>query len=374
MNSSSPLEGLRVLDLSRVLSGPFASMTLADLGAEVVKVEHPERGDDTRSFGPPFMDGVSTYFLSVNRGKHSIGMDLKNPKDQALLWRLIEKADVLIENFRPGVMKRLGFGWEPVHSANPRLVYCSISGFGQESSEPGYDLMVQGLSGIPSITGTGEPLKCGASIADLVAGMNAVQGILAALVQRGATGLGTPVDVSMLDGQLSLLTYHASAWLNGGKAPVPLGNAHPSIHPFRAYRTRDSYLNLAIGNDRLFEQFCTRYNLDWHRDERFATNARRVENREELNALLGPFFEKRSTSDWMAELKEVGIPCGPILSVPEALSQANLVEHPHPNGEDTVRTVALPYRIGDAPRATSKRAPSLGGDREEILAKWLGDS
>ena len=179
MNTTSPLHGLRVLDLSRVLSGPFATMTLADLGAEVVKVEHPERGDDTRSFGPPFMDEVSTYFLAVNRGKQSIGMDLKLEADKALLWRLIEQADVLVENFRPGVMERLGFGWNAVHQRNPQLVYCSISGFGQESAEPGYDLMVQGLSGIPSITGTGEPMKCGASIADLVAGMNAVQGILA---------------------------------------------------------------------------------------------------------------------------------------------------------------------------------------------------
>ncbi|MEC7241849.1 MAG: CaiB/BaiF CoA-transferase family protein [Myxococcota bacterium] len=373
MSSTGPLKDLRVLDFSRVLSGPFATMTLADLGADVVKVEHPERGDDTRSFGPPFVDGVSTYFLSVNRGKQSIGLDLKNESDRTWVWRLIERADVLIENFRPGVMERLGLGWDAVHLRNPELVYCSISGFGKDSREPGYDLMVQGLSGIPSITGTGEPSKCGASIADLVAGMNAVQGILAALYRRGSSGKGSFVDVSMLDGQLSLLTYHASAWLNGGKAPVALGNAHPSIHPFRAYSTQDSYLNLAIGNDRLFEQFCIRFQLDWYRDERFATNARRVENREALNEQLSPLLKKRKTSEWIRDLKEVGIPCGPILSVPEALLQAKLVEHEHPNGSDTVRSVALPYRIGDAPQAAAKRAPDLGENREEILRDWLGE-
>ena len=178
----------------------------------------------------------------------------------------------------------------------------------------------------------------------------------------------------MLDGQLSLLTYHASAWLNGGKRPLPLGNAHPSIHPFRAFRTQDSYINLAIGNDRLFEQFCTRFQKTWHQDARFATNARRVENRAALNEVLEPFFEARRTEDWLSELSEEGIPCGPILSIPEALTQARLVDHPHPNGVDTVRTVALPYGIGEAPRATSRPAPNLGGDRAQILAKWLGDS
>ena len=368
-----PLSGLRILDLSRVLSGPYASMTLADLGADVVKVERPGTGDDTRSFGPPFMDGVSTYFLSVNRGKQSICMDLKAEEDRQLLRRLAAKADVLLENFRPGVMERLGLDYESLRSSNPGLVFCSISGFGQAKGGPGYDLMVQGLSGIPSITGDGsEPAKCGASIADLIAGMNAVQGILAALIQRDRTGEGAYVDVSMLDGQLSLLTYHASAWLNGGQAPKAIGNAHPSIHPFRAYRTSDSYLNLALGNDRLFEQFCMLFDLDWHQNASFSTNAKRVENRASLDALMGPFLQKNTTAFWLKALDADGIPCGPILSVPEALGAAQLLEHPHPESGASVRTVALPYTVGDSGRGSARPAPVLGADREDVLAAWLG--
>ena len=373
MSTNGPLTGVRVLDLSRVLSGPYATMTLADLGADVVKVEHPERGDDTRSFGPPFMDGVSTYFLAVNRGKRSIGLNLKEEADRVTLTRLMKEADVLVENFRPGVMERLGFDWDAVHALNPSLVYCSISGFGQERPDPGYDLMVQGLSGIPSITGSGEPTKCGASIADLVAGMNAVQGILAALFQRQATGEGSRVDVSMLDGQLSLLTYHASAWLNGGKRPVALGNAHPSIHPFRAYQTADSHLNLAIGNDRLFDTFCRRFGLTWHKEPRFETNAKRVENRGALDDELGPLMKTRSTSDWLGELQDEGIPCGPILSVPQALENASIGEHPHPRTNETVRTVALPFQVGNAPRFSDKAAPDLGADEAGVLESWLGE-
>jgi formyl-CoA transferase/CoA:oxalate CoA-transferase len=375
MSEAGPLSGLRILDLSRVLSGPFATMTLADLGAEVVKVERPGEGDDTRTFGPPFMDGVSTYFLSVNRGKQSICLDLKAEEDRGLLRRLAAKADVLVENFRPGVMARLGLDYPSLRQANPGLVYCSISGFGQAKGGPGYDLMVQGLSGIPSITGDGTaPTKCGASIADLVAGMNAVQGILAAIIQRNRTGQGSLVDVSMLDGQLSLLTYHASAWLNGGSLPRAIGNAHPSIHPFCAYATQDAHLNLALGNDTLFEQFCEIFELDWHQDLRFATNAKRVEHREALDALMGPFLRQRSTQSWLEALEAVGIPCGPILSVPEALGAATLLSHPHPETGADVRTVALPFTVGDAGRGSARPAPALGAHKAEVLNAWLEEA
>jgi len=375
MDDEKALQGLRVLDLSRVLSGPYATMCLADMGADVVKVERPGKGDDTRSFGPPFVDGVSTYFLSINRGKRSICLDLKSPVDRETLKELAARADVLVENFRPGVMKRLGLSYAELSELNPGLVYCSISGFGQDKEGPGYDLMVQGLSGIPSVTGDGAiPTKCGASIADLVAGMNAVQGILAALIRRGRSGAGALVDVPMLDGQLSLLTYHASAWLNGGVTPRAIGNAHPSIHPFCAYRTQDGHLNLALGNDKLFSEFCALLHLDWDQDERFATNEKRVENRDVLDALMIPLMAGRSTEAWLECLAEKAIPAGPLLTVPDALKNAALLSHPHPTTGQAVHSVALPYSIGDASRGSERPAPELGAHRQEVLDAWFSET
>jgi len=371
----TPLQHLRVLDFSRVLSGPYASMTLADLGADVVKVEDPRTGDDTRGFGPPFVDGVSTYYLSINRGKRSIALDLKAPADRDLALSLADRADVVLENFRPGVMDRLGLGYATLIARNPRLVYCCISGFGRDDDRPGYDLMVQGMGGIPSLTGEADapPNKCGASIADLVAGMNAVQGVLAALYRRERTGRGGLVDVPMLDGQLALLTYHASAWLNGGKEPGRIGNAHPSIHPFCAYPTADGFVNLAVGNDRLWTAFCKLVERPaWIADPRFETNPARVAHRAELDALLRPLFAARATADWLTRLDAAGIPAGPILTVPQALAQVPLVAHPHPEGGREVRTVPLPYHLDGAPRAADRRAPRLGEHGAEVLSDWLG--
>jgi crotonobetainyl-CoA:carnitine CoA-transferase CaiB-like acyl-CoA transferase len=320
------------------------------------------------------MDGESTYFLAVNRGKRSICLDLKRETDRDTLKRLAKTADVLIENFRPGVMDRLGLGHENLREAHPELIYCSISGFGQEAGGPGYDLMVQGLSGIPSITGTGEqPTKCGASIADLIAGMNAVQGILAAVVRRQRTGEGGFVDVSMLDGQLALLTYHASAWLNGGQLPRAIGNAHPSIHPFCAYATRDSHLNLAVGNDKLFQRFSETLDAAWHLDDRFSANAERVKNRVALDAILAPLFSLETTEHWLTILEAAGIPCGPILSVDEALNAATVLSHAHPRTGEPVRTVALPYAINGAGRGSKRAAPALGADQDSILKDWLDE-
>lgn len=373
--SELALEGVRVLDFSRVLSGPYASMTLADLGADVVKVEEPRGGDDTRAFGPPFVDGVSTYFLSINRGKRSIALDLKAPADRDLALRLAAKADVVLENFRPGVMAGLGLGYEALRAQNPGLVYCAISGFGQDQPAPGYDLVVQGLSGIPTLTGAADqpPAKCGASIADLVSGLNAVQGVMAALLRRARTGQGAFVDVPMLDGQLSLLTYHASAWLNAGKTPRRIGNAHPSIHPFSAYATADGHVNLAIGNDRLWQGFCKVLDApELAHDPRFATNRDRVERREALDALLVPLMLQRSTADWLEALSAAGVPAGPMATVPEALSRAVVATHPHPDTGAPVQTLALPYKLDEAPRAAARRAPRLGEHRDEILRDWLG--
>jgi len=318
------------------------------------------------------MDGVSTYFLSINRGKRSIEIDLKTAEGRALLKRLASRADVLVENFRPGVMERLGLGADTLMSENPRLVFCSISGFGRDSAKPGYDLVIQGLSGIPSITGNGEsPYKCGASIADLCAGMNAVSGILAALVRRGVTGKGGLVDVSMLDGQLSLLTYHASAWLNAGIRPKAIGNAHPSIHPFRAFQTRDGWLNIAVGNDVQFRRFSEALREVWHTDERFSENAGRVQNREALDSLMEPVFLQKTTAEWLTLMEPCGIPMGPVRDVASALEDAKLVSHPHPSGEGVVRTLGLPYSIGGHEAPNGKGAPLLGAHQEEVLEDWL---
>jgi crotonobetainyl-CoA:carnitine CoA-transferase CaiB-like acyl-CoA transferase len=370
---NAPLQGIRILDFSRVLAGPFASMTLADMGADVVKVEHPERGDDTRGFGPPFASGVSTYFLSINRGKRSIALDLKSPEDRARALGLADKADVVLENFRPGVMARLGLGPEVLRERNPGLVYCSISGFGREDPRAGYDLVVQGMSGIPSITGEvdGAPVKCGASIADLVSGQNAVQGILAALLRRARTGEGALVDIPMIDGQLSLLTYHASGLLNGGVAPARLGNHHPSIHPYGAYKASDTSLNIAVGNDALFVRFCSAIGRpEWARDARFASNASRVAHRSTLDPMLLEVLEADTAQGWCLRLEAAGVPAGPINTVEQALEQVELQSHPHPGGAGEVRTAPLPIRIDGAPRAAERGPPALGAHTAEVLADW----
>lgn len=369
---SAPLDGIRVLDLTRVLAGPFATMGLADLGADVVKVERPEAGDDTRRFGPPFTQGVSTYFLAVNRGKRSIALDLKGDEGKATVRALARVADVVIENFRPGVMDRLGLGAEALRADNPRLIYCSISALGRERPAAGYDVMVQGLSGIPTLTGDGSvPWKCGASIADLVSGMNAVQGILAALVRRERTGEGALVDVSMLDGQLALLTYHASAWLNADTEPRAWGNQHASIHPYGAYPTATGWLILAIGNDALFETLCQTLGTDWHQDPRFTRNPDRVAHREALDAVLAPVTRSQPLEHWLTLLESAGIPSGPMSTVPEALTQASLLEHPHPGGEGVVRSCAPGFQLDNAPRGASGGPPRIGEHGAAILAEWI---
>lgn len=374
--STGPLSGIRILDFGRVLSAPYSTLYLADLGADVVKVEHPDGGDDTRSFGPPFVDGMSTYFLSINRGKRSIILDLKTEKGRNKAKELALVADVVVENFRPDVMSKLGLGAEQLLKEHPRLIYASLNGFGQQQPQrPGYDLMVQGASGIPSITGPvdGEPYKCGASIADLVAGMNLTQGILAALYRREKSGLGGTVEVPMIDGMRSLLTYHAGAYLNGGIVPKRMGNGHPSIHPFRPYLTKDGYLNVCVGNDRIFGRLAQALNEPgWRKDERFKTNPDRVEHRAELNALLEPLLAQKTRAEWKEIFEEYGVPVSGIASIPEALDEADLVEHRHPVGADIIRSLPLPFLLNGEPRAAQRRPPKLGEHTEEICAEWLG--
>ncbi len=379
---SAPLQGIRVLDFTRVLAGPYASMLLADMGADVVKVEHPERPDDTRRFAPPFADGVSSYFLSINRGKRAITLDLKRDEDKRTALALAARADVVLENFRPGVMARIGLGYEALAETNPGLIYCAVSGFGQNAGpRPGYDVVVQGLSGIAHLTGAPDtpPFKMGTSIADLVGGLNAVQAVLAALVRRERTGEGAFIDVSMLEGQLALLTYQASSWLNAGVEPRRIGNDHPSIHPYSAYLARDGYFNIGVGNDALWKLFCELLTsmgfaegAALAADPRFASNPDRVQRRAELNQILDPVFEARTIAEWLEALGKAGVPAGRIATVPEALAEADLVTHDHPEGGAPVRTVPLPYRMSEAPRAASRRAPRLGEHTDEVLADWLG--
>ena len=371
---SSPLSGIRILDFSRVLAGPYATMYLADLGADVVKVERPESGDDTRSFGPPFSQGISTYFLSINRGKRSLVLDLKSEEGRATATALAKRADVVIENFRPGVMERLGLGPDALCAENPGLIYCSISGFGRNVERAGYDLVVQGMGGIPSITGDigGGPTKCGASIADLVTGLNAVQGILAALYRRSVTGEGGVVDVPMIAGQVALLTYHASSLLNAGVAPGRLGNHHPSIHPYGTYKASDGYLNIAVGNEKLFGIFADALgHPEWVEDSRFATNASRVANRGELDPLIDAVLSTQSVAYWCELFIDKGVPAGPINSVEDALHLVELVEHPHPAGEGVVRSTPLPYHIEGAKRASPLPPPGLGEHSDAVLSDWL---
>lgn len=380
-----PLDDVLVLDLSRVMSGPFCSMYLGDFGARVVKLERPDGGDDTRAYGPPFLGGESVYFLSVNRNKESLALDLKRPEGQALARRLAARADVLLENFRPGTLARLGLDYERLRQDNPRLVYASISGYGhaglaEHSRRPGYDLVIQGMGGLASLNGDpdGPPMKCGLSIADMVAGLHALVGILVALHARARTGRGQHVDVSMLDGQIALLTYHAGALLNTGVAPERLGNRHPSIVPYETYRVADGWLNLAVGNDALFATLC-RDVLGLPElclDARFATNTARVAHRGELGAVLEPAFRSRPLAEWLARLDASGVPAGPIYSVAEALAHPQLaardmlVEVPHASA-GPVRMTGVPVRLSETPGAVRSAAPRLGAQTSALLREVL---
>lgn len=370
-----PLHGVRVLDLTRVLAGPYGTLFLADLGADVVKVEHPGEGDDTRSFGPPFMSGESTYFLSVNRGKRSVAIDLKDPAGQARARSLALAADVVFSNFRPGVMERLGLGAEALRAERPELIVCTIQAFDDpDDPRPGYDLLMQGLSGIPALTGPveGEPFKCPASIADLVSGMNAAIAILAALHRKRVSGEGATVRVSLHESTLSLLTYHASAWLNAGAAAPRMGNHHRSIHPFGTYPAADGHLNLCVGNDALWVILCKAMG----EPERaalpaYARNADRVAARAELDAWLCRRLAEDTVAGWTARLTAAGVPCGPILSVEQALEGLITLAHPHPTTGEEVRSLRLPFAMDGAERGAERRAPRLGEHDGEVEADWL---
>ena len=376
-----PLAGIRVLDLTRVLAGPFCSMILGDMGAEVIKVEEPGKGDDTRGW-PPFAGGEATYFLSVNRNKKSLTLNMKAPDGQAILRKLVAKSDVVLENFRPGTMERLGFGFAALRKLNPRLIYCSISGFGEsgpEASRPGYDLIVQGESGVMDLTGfaDGPPVKVGNSVADLVSGMAAAHGVTLALLSRARTGKGQKVEIGMLDVMASLLTYQAGLYWNAGGRPARRGNQHPSIVPYEVFQSQDAYLTLGVANNSLFERMCRAIGREeLAKDPRFDSEANRVTNREALVPLLNSIFSTRPASDWLERLDEAGVPAGRIKTVAEVCDSEHLrargmfVQLQHPKA-GAVTAMGVPIRLWDTPGAARAPAPLLGQHTDEILTSLL---
>jgi formyl-CoA transferase/CoA:oxalate CoA-transferase len=376
-----PLAGVRVLDLTRVLAGPFCSMMLGDMGAEVIKIEEPGKGDDTRSW-PPFLGGEATYFMSVNRNKKSLTLNLKAPEGQDILRKLVARSDVLLENFRPGTMDRLGFGHAALSKLNPKLVYCSISGFGEsgpDASRPGYDLIIQGESGLMDLTGAadGPPFKFGTSIADLTAGMMGAHGVTLALLARTRTRRGQKVEIGMLDVMASLLTYHAGIYFATGRAPKRRGNAHPSIVPYEVFRAADAFLTVGVANNSLWERFCGALERpDLITDPRFDTEARRVENRETLVPLLNDVLGARPASDWLGRLDKAGVPAGRITTVDEVCQSPHLqargmiVSLPHPKA-GSVTVMGVPVRLHETPGAASAPPPLLGQHTDEILTRLL---
>jgi crotonobetainyl-CoA:carnitine CoA-transferase CaiB-like acyl-CoA transferase len=372
---------VRVIDFTRILAGPFAAMFLGDMGAEVIKIEEPGKGDDTRGW-PPFVSGEATYFLAVNRSKKSLTLNMKAPEGQAILKKLIARADVVLENFRPGTMERLGVGYAQLRSVNPRLVYCSISGFGEsgpESSRPGYDLIVQGESGVMDLTGfpDGPPVKVGNSIGDLVAGMSAAQGITLALLSRERSGRGQKVEIGMLDVMASLLTYQAGLYWNAGGRPTRRGNQHPSIVPYEVFQAADAYLTLGVANNSLWEKTCRALGRDeLTRDPRFDTEANRVSNRDVLIPILNAIFATRSADEWLARLEQAGVPAGRIKTVAEVCESPHLaargmfVKLPHPKAGD-ITAMGVPVRLWDTPGAASAPPPLLGQHTEEVLVRLL---
>jgi CoA:oxalate CoA-transferase len=325
----APLAGITIVDLTHVLAGPYASMTLADLGARVIKVERPGTGDDTRAF-PPFKGTDSAYFAAINHGKESIALDLKNEADRTVFDRLLTQADVLLENYRPGVMERLGYGWNALHETFPRLIYGAVSGFGHtgpHSQRPAYDMVVQARGGVMSITGerNRDPVRVGASIGDIAAGMFLAQGVLAALLEVQKTGLGQKVDVAMLDSQLALLEHAIAITSVTGEAPRPSGARHPSITPFETFHAEDGLFVIAAGNDGLFAQLCDALELPLSRDVRFATNPARCENARLLKRLIEAVTIDRPAAYWIARLTEAGIPTGPIQDVAQVLKDPQIL-------------------------------------------------
>jgi crotonobetainyl-CoA:carnitine CoA-transferase CaiB-like acyl-CoA transferase len=386
----APLHGIRVLDLSRVLAGPWAGQTLADLGAEVIKVERPGIGDDTRAWGPPFLPdasspgnrGESAYYLSANRGKKSATIDFAKPGGQALIKRLAAQSDILLENFKQGGLTTLGLGPEQLLTLNPRLIYCSITGFGQTgpyAARAGYDFLMQGMGGLMSLTGepTGEPMKVGVAVTDVFTGLYATTAILAALNERHTSGLGQHIDIALFDVQIATLANQISSYLVSGAQPPRFGNAHPSIVPYQVFKSLDGYAILAIGNDDQFRRFCAIAGApELAENPDYATNPARVKHRDSLVPLLQAIMQTRSTAQWICELEPAAVPCGPINQLPDLDTHAQVAARnifktiPHPSG-GTMRTVASPLRFSRSPTHDNTAPPLLGEHTREILNRQL---
>ena len=389
----APLDGVTVLDLTRVLSGPYCTMLLADMGARVIKVEQPGKGDDTRAWGPPFLypsthspragdpeKGESAYFLSINRNKESVTIDFKHPDGLALLDRLIAKADVLVENFRPGTLNKLGLDYETLAKRFPRLIYCSISGFGHTGprwKQPGYDAIMQAEGGLMSITGTadGPPVRLGVAIVDIVSGMFAAYGTAMALLARERTGKGQEIDLAMLDATVALLTYQAGNYFASGTVPARLGNRHPSIAPYETFSASDGDFVLAVGNDEQWKKFCAVAALP--PDERFATNRQRVSGYDALRPFVADRLRERPRQFWIDALTQAGVPCGSVRSFDELFADPQLdaremiamVEHATIG---PLKALGVPVKLSDTPGAVRTPPPTLGQHTDAVLRHDLG--
>jgi crotonobetainyl-CoA:carnitine CoA-transferase CaiB-like acyl-CoA transferase len=376
----SPLDGITVLDLTRVLSGPYCTMLLADMGARVIKVEQPGKGDDTRGWGPPFLAGESVYFLSINRNKQSVTLDFKKPEGRAILNRLIAKSDVVVENFRPGTLDKIGLDYATLAETYPQLIYCSISGFGQTGprrTEAGYDAVIQAEGGLMSLTGAadGPPYRLGVAIGDIVSGMFAAQGVLLALFNRERTGSGQLVDIAMLDSVAALLTYQAGIYFATGSAPQRAGNRHPTIVPYETFAASDGEFVVAVGNDDQWRRFCTVVGLP--SDERFASNRLRVTGYAELRPILAERLQRDTRRSWIERLSAAGVPCGSVRDLQEVFADPQLnaremiarVEHA---SVGMLRTLGLPVKLSETPGSIRTGPPTLGQHTDTILRVDLG--
>ena len=379
-----PLSGLRVLDLTRVLAGPTCTQMLGDLGAEVIKIERPEAGDDTRGFAPPFVPNTkeSAYFVGVNRNKKSVTLDIAKPEGQAIIHKLLEHCDILVENFKVGALAKYGLGYEQLAKTHPRLIYCSITGFGQTgpyAPRPGYDALIQAMGGVMSLTGepNGSPQKVGVPVADLFAGLYGCIGILAAVNHRNSTGQGQQIDIGMLDTHVAWLANQGMNYLATGENPPRLGNQHPNIAPYQEFPTKDGYIILAVGNDPTFERFCKAFGQEaLLADQRFATNPIRVQNRQLVTDTLTPVMKSKTTAEWIDALEALKIGCGPINTLeqvfadPHVQAREMVVEMAHGSGE-TVKVIANPVKLSATPPSYRSAPPVLGEHTNAVLSDVL---
>ena len=378
-----PLHGITVLDFTRVLSGPYCTMQLADMGARVIKIEQRGKGDDTRGWGPPFVNGESAYFLSINRNKESLTLDLKHPEASRILDPLLAKADVVVENFRPGTMEKLGIGYEDLAARYPRIVYCSISGFGQTGprrKEAGYDAVMQAEGGLMSITGgaEGPAYRLGVAISDIVAGMFAVQGIALALFARERSGRGQLVDIGMLETTAALLTYQAGIYFATGSTPSRMGNRHPTIVPYETFEAADGEFVIAVGNDDQWRRFCGVIGAeDLKTDERFATNRGRIEHYDTLRPQLAERLRTKPRGEWVGALKSAGVPCGSVRAVAEVLTDPHLeardmIQHLEHAVAGAIRVLGVPIKLSETSGAVRTPPPTLGQHTDAILRTDVG--